>query len=116
MAMTAAIVVAVIWVFVRHLPTANRFRGIFLKAATSKEAGYISGTTRDDLVGHDGVALTDLRPAGTVRIDGERIDAVSDIGFIEQGRRVRVIRSESYRHVVEPISDGADSTPSPVEE
>ncbi len=116
MAITAAIVVGVIWAFVRHLPTARRFRGIFLQTATSKEAGYISGTTRDDLVGHEGVALTALRPAGTVRVKGERIDAVSDIGFVEEGARVRVIRSESYRHVVEPIRDGAASTPSPVEE
>ena len=107
MAMTAAIVIGAIWVFVRHLPSAKRWRGIFLQDSTSREAGYISGTTRDDLVGHEGVAVTDLRPTGTVRIDGERIDAVSDVGYVDEGTRVRVIRSESYRHVVEPIRDGA---------
>ena len=68
-AITAAIIIGAIWVFVRHLPTAERFRGIFLRDSTSREAGYISGKTRDDLVGLEGEAITDLRPAGTVRIN-----------------------------------------------
>jgi membrane-bound serine protease (ClpP class) len=116
MAITAAIVIAAIWVFVRHLPSANRWRGIFLRDATTKEAGYIAGTSRDDLVGQEGVALTDLRPTGTVSVNGERIDAVSDVGYVDEGKPVRVIRSESYRHVVEPIRDSATATAPPIEE
>jgi membrane-bound serine protease (ClpP class) len=51
------------------------------------------------------VAITDLRPAGTVKVGDERLDVVSDVGFVAKGKRVRVIRSESYRHVVEPIDE-----------
>jgi len=57
----------------------------------------------------EGVALTDLRPAGTVRVGSERLDVVSDAGFVEKGSRVRIIRTESYRHVVEPIDGGSAS-------
>ena len=101
----AMIVVAAVYALVRHLPGGRRTRGIFLRAATDKEHGYIAGTSRDDLIGMEGVALTDLRPSGTVKVGGERLDVVSDVGFVAKGRAVRIIRSESYRHVVEPIGD-----------
>jgi len=62
---------------------------------------------RDDLLGATGVALTDLRPSGTAQVGDERLDVVSDVGFVAKGRPVRVIRSDGYRHVVEPIDQQA---------
>jgi membrane-bound serine protease (ClpP class) len=103
------IVVAAIYLILRQLPTQRGGRGIFLRAATSRSEGYIAGEARADLVGLEGVALTDLRPAGTVRVGSERLDVVSDAGFVEKGSRVRIIRTESYRHVVEPIDGGSAS-------
>jgi membrane-bound serine protease (ClpP class) len=103
----ALIVIAAVYALVRHLPSRRGTRGFFLKAATSKDTGYISGVAREDLVGTEGVALTDLRPSGTIKIGAERLDVVSDIGFVPKGTRVRVIRTESYRHVVEPLDEGA---------
>lgn len=103
----ALIVVAAVYALVRHLPSRRGTRGFFLRAATSKATGYISGDVREDLIGAEGVALTDLRPSGTVKIGAERLDVVSDVGFVAKGTRVRVIRTESYRHVVEPLDEGA---------
>ncbi|HEX9692267.1 MAG TPA: NfeD family protein [Gemmatimonadales bacterium] len=102
-AAAAMIITATIYWFVRYLPTRHRLGGVFLQASTARNAGYISGDTREDLVGHEGVAITDLRPAGTVKIGEERLDVVSDVGFVAKGTKVKVIRAESYRHVVEPI-------------
>jgi membrane-bound serine protease (ClpP class) len=101
----ALMIVAAVYVLVRKLPAARRVRGIFLQAATDRAHGYIAGATRDDLVGLEGVAITDLRPSGTVKVGDERLDVVSDVGFVAQGKRVRIIRSESYRHVVEPVDE-----------
>jgi membrane-bound serine protease (ClpP class) len=101
------IVAGVAYALLRHLPTSQKWRGIFLRAATTKETGYLSAPTREDLVGQEGVALTDLRPSGTVRAGNERLDAVSDSGFIAKGQRVRIIRSEAYRLVVEAVGDAA---------
>jgi membrane-bound serine protease (ClpP class) len=109
LAVAAAIIAVTIYWFVRHLPSGSRFRGVFLMASTSRSAGYISGAERDDLVGSSGMAMTDLRPAGTMQIGDERLDVVSDVGFVAKGTPVRVIRSESYRHVVEPIDDGTST-------
>ncbi len=43
------------------------------------------------LVGAEGVAATPLRPVGVVRIQGQRVDALADTGFIDAGARVVVV-------------------------
>ena len=91
---------------VRHLPHSRRMSGIFLRGATSRETGYLSAPDRRDLIGQLGVAVTDLRPAGTVRVAGERIDVVTEGPWIEEGTPVIVVRAESYRHVVRPAEPG----------
>ena len=46
----------------------------------------------ENLVGQRGVALTLLRPAGSVDIGGKIVDALSESEQIEAGREVEVIR------------------------
>jgi membrane-bound serine protease (ClpP class) len=48
----------------------------------------------------EGVALTPLRPAGTARFDGRKIDVVAESDFIEAGEAVRVVQAEGMRVVV----------------
>jgi len=43
------------------------------------------------LVGHSGVAATDLRPAGFIEIDGRRLDAMAEAGLIEAGTPIRIV-------------------------
>ncbi len=105
----AALVAIGLYSLFKSLPSSNRLRGIFLRATTDKAAGYIAEPAREDLIGAEGVSLTDLRPSGTARIFDERLDVVSDTGFVPKGARVRVIRSEGYRHVVEAV----DEAPTP---
>ena len=94
---TGIMVIASIYLLVRQLP--QRGRGIFL-AATDRATGYVAAPAREDLVGAVGVAVTDLHPSGSALIEDERLDVVAEAGFIEEGQRVRVVRSEGYRHVV----------------
>ena len=102
MIIAAGIVAGVVYTLVRNLPTSQRWRGVLLRDSTSRDQGYVSEPAREDLIGMVGVAVTDLRPSGTMLVEGERLDVVSDVGFVAKGSRVRVIRSEGYRHVVEP--------------
>ncbi|MEM7434843.1 MAG: NfeD family protein [Myxococcota bacterium] len=66
------------------------------------ETGFLSAPTASDLVGRSGEALTDLRPAGKVTIDGVRHEATSEREFIDRGARVRVIGKEGPMLVVRP--------------
>lgn len=101
MALTGAFAYA----FLRHLRWSKRLGGIFLREATSREAGYVSSSPRPDLVGRRGVTATALRPAGVGLFDDERIDVVSEGPWIEAGRPIQIVRAEGYRHVVREIKE-----------
>jgi membrane-bound serine protease (ClpP class) len=94
------ITVAVVYAWLRHLPNSGRFAGLFLRHSAERSEGYVSALPRADLVGQDGVAVTDLRPAGLAQIGAERVDVITEGEYVSQGTPVRVVRSEGYRHVV----------------
>ncbi|HXF95131.1 MAG TPA: NfeD family protein [Gemmatimonadales bacterium] len=106
---SALIFAAALYLIVRQLPKSERHLGILLKAATTRDAGYIAGEARGDLVGAVGTALVDLRPAGTARFGDQRLDVVSEGGFVPRGKRVRVVRAEAYRLVVLPEDEGGSA-------
>jgi membrane-bound serine protease (ClpP class) len=91
------------WQLIKHLPADRRGKRLLHNEELTRELGYVSARRRDDLIGLQGVTLTDLRPAGTARIDDEKIDVVSDGPWVPAGTPVRVVRAEGYRHVVEPV-------------
>lgn len=57
----------------------------------------------EKLVGTEGVAQTDLRPAGIAILGGRRTDVVAESGFVTAATRIRVIHVEGNRIVVRPI-------------
>ena len=59
--------------------------------------------TMHALIGSEGEAISDLRPVGVVRIDGERHDALAEGPMIEAGSRVRVVIVESNQVKVRKI-------------
>lgn len=81
------------------------FNKLVLRDSTSTEQGYVSNQSRTDLLNKKGIALTPLRPAGTIIIDNERIDAVTEGGFINSGSEVEVIEVEGVRIVVREIKE-----------
>ena len=62
---------------------------------------------RGALVGKHGVALSDLRPAGVARVDGHRIDVVTQGEWLSAGDPVTVVSDEGYRRVVR-LADSDD--------
>lgn len=76
------------------------FRHIVLRDRTTTELGYVSSANRLELIGLEGVTLTALRPAGTALFDKERIDVVSEGGFVEKDSEVKVVQVEGARIVV----------------
>lgn len=49
------------------------------------------------LVGLTGEAITELRPVGMIRVDGQRLEALSEQGVVETGARVRITAVEGTR-------------------
>jgi len=79
------------------------FEKVVLKDSTNAEAGYRSHDDRSHLVGKITRTSTDLRPAGIILINDERIDAVSDGSFILRNKDVKILEVEGTRVVVREI-------------
>jgi membrane-bound serine protease (ClpP class) len=47
-----------------------------------------------------------LRPAGTAEFGSERLDVVTSGDLVPKGARIRVVRVEGGRVVVERVEDG----------
>ena len=99
-ATSVVIVGAVAYGWIRHLPNSGRFAGLFHLSSSSAAAGYIAAPARHELVGAEGIAVTDLRPSGTIDVNGEKVDVVTEGEYIRAGAKVTVLRTESYRLVV----------------
>lgn len=106
-ALTVAIVgmVIIMKFFGKQLKVLNK---VILSDATTTEQGYVSNENRLELIGKIAVTMTPLRPAGTIRINDERIDAVSDGSFVERDKHVIIIKVEGSRIVVREISEGEE--------
>lgn len=71
------------------------FRNIALNTNLENSEGYVGvELSLKELVGQEGVAHSDLRPSGKIKINGNLYDAVSEGGFIAQGTTIRVVRFE----------------------
>lgn len=79
-------------------------KSMILNTEQKNEQGYVSSKGYEKYLGMRGTVITPLRSAGTVLIDGERIDAVSEAEFIEKDTEVEVIKTEGSRIVVKKIN------------
>ncbi len=90
--------------FLRHLPVSKRLAGILHMDAQTAESGYVSAPARRELVGKQGVAVSELRPVGVADIAGERVDVTTEGDWVPAGTPVTVVKAESMRLVVRRVA------------
>ena len=73
------------------------------KSLDDKEGCVSAAEDLSSLVNEEGVAITPLRPSGTMRVAGRRIDVVTEGDMIESGARARVIKVEGARVIVKRV-------------
>lgn len=77
------------------------FGGLALNTVQDTGEGYtIAEVGVDSLKDHIGEAVTILRPAGKVLVDGKVYDAIAQVSYIEKGKAVRVVDYENSTLVV----------------
>jgi len=82
----------------------SRFwKNISLGESQTTDSGYIAHIDKSDLPGTRGKTLTPLRPAGIVLINGERIDVVSEGGYIDKDKAIEIVSVSGSRVVVREI-------------
>ncbi len=98
------IAVAISIVIIIMTAKMNKTKGVWnrfiLRDKLTTEQGFLSSDTKESLLGKEGLAITPLRPSGTVQIDDDRIDVVTSGEFIAAGRKVKVVKAEGTWVVV----------------
>jgi membrane-bound serine protease (ClpP class) len=87
--------------FGRFLPRSQLFGRITLSAANTAAGGYTAAPDSSAWIGKTGTTLTQLHPAGAVRIGGQRLDVVTSGEFIDIGVTVKIVEAHGNRMVVQ---------------
>lgn len=102
-ALLAAIVL--ILMMAKFLPKSSIFSKLILSTSETSESGFVAYPSEKELLGMEGITLTDLRPAGSVEINGKRVDVVADWDYIEKGKKIKVIKVEGIKVVVQQVKE-----------
>jgi membrane-bound serine protease (ClpP class) len=95
------------YVVVRYLPDSDFGRKLFLDTAVESRSTDDVAEKLSGVVGLQGVAATDLRPSGKVKVGDRKFDAVARHGFVTKGQAIRVVESRGFSVVVSTVDDGA---------
>lgn len=73
----------------------NAFSFMVLSKQQDQSEGWVSADiSKRSLTGEYGVVYSDLRPSGKVEINNKIHDAISIIGFLDKGTKVKVVKFE----------------------
>ncbi len=96
----------VIAILLKYLPKTSVLNNLVLTDAIDVKVDYTSSIPDNShLINKEGISLTDLRPSGTVIIDGKRYDVVADNEYINHNRKIKVVKVEGMRIVVAEIKE-----------
>ncbi|PFG13972.1 NfeD family protein [Bacillus sp. es.036] len=95
-----AVTVGGSYLFIRIFGYRGFFKKIILSDSTKTELGYVSNATRNELIGMEGKAVTPLRPSGIADFGDERMDVVTEGGFLPAGTEVKIVKTNGSRVVV----------------
>lgn len=72
--------------------------------ADDDQSGYVASEYDEKLIGIVGTALTDLKPAGYIEVEGCQYQAISESIYVKKGESVKITSGEGSRYKVRIIS------------
>ena len=85
-----------LWLGKKLITADTRYGSLALKTNMDADKGFVAQDMQlAQYVGKQGIASTLLRPVGKIEIDGEYLDATSEVGFIDKGDPIEVTRFEN---------------------
>lgn len=101
--MVASLIVSV--VLVRVIVKSKTWQRMILEEKQEKTMGFHASTDHlKNLIDKKGLAYTPLRPAGIALIDGQKVDVMTEGGFVEKDHAIQVVLIEGNRVVVKEIN------------
>lgn len=103
MAISFVIAIIIFALIIKKLPTSKLWSKIILTKTSYSEEGYVSSIDYSSYLHKEGIVLTELRPSGSVKIDDDVLDVVSEGSYIGKGEKIRVVKIEGMRIIVRKI-------------
>ncbi len=102
--------VVLAYILAKFLPKTGPLKGLTLAPADKGPVMQVDLTAPPQkageiTVGDEGIATTKLRPAGQARFGDAIVDVVAEGDFIEQNKKVKIIKIQGNRVVVRRIED-----------
>lgn len=88
-----------------YLPRESKWNPFVLWDKQSNSKGYTGGSDLSAFAGLQGVALTALRPAGTVLVKDKRLDVSSLGDYIPKNVTVRIVKTEGSKIFVDRVKE-----------
>jgi membrane-bound serine protease (ClpP class) len=103
----AAIMIPAVLIFAYKIFPKTRFgKSVTLMPPERWQGDAIPDTDKlKDLLGAEGVVLTPLRPVGMCDFSGQRVECVAEGGYVDKGKKVKVINVESTQVTVRIIEE-----------
>ena len=103
----AAIMIPSVLVVAYKIFPKTRFgKSVTLTPPERKQGDAIPDTDKlKELLGAEGDVLTPLRPVGMCDFSGQRVECVAESGYVEKGKKVKVINVESTQLTVRIIEE-----------
>ncbi|MFH1613348.1 MAG: NfeD family protein [bacterium] len=94
----------VIIFLMKNFAKTKLWKKITLNTQENKNQGYsIQIESSENFLNKDGITLTSLRPSGAIEIEGKRLDVLTFGEFLEKGVKVKIVKIEGNKIVVEEI-------------
>ncbi|MBI2812490.1 MAG: hypothetical protein HYX67_16920 [Candidatus Melainabacteria bacterium] len=82
-----------LWQIRRSKPRADFYHG-------EDQEGYTASVFDTTLIGKEGTAASELKPAGHITVDGKTLQALSESGFIDKGSTIHVVGGKGSHLIV----------------
>lgn len=104
-AVISLVLIILVVYFIKKMGKTKFFNELVLSNRSTSDKGYTSAEGREHLIGKRGEVIGELRPAGTVTIDKNPIDVVSEGAYIKKGETVEVVSVNGSRVVVRKVEE-----------
>ena len=103
----AAVMIPAVLIFAYKIFPKTRFgKSVTLSPPQRQQGDAIPDTSKlKDMLGKVGTVITPMRPVGMCDFDGQRIECVAESGYVEKGKKVKVINVESTQLTVRTIEE-----------
>ncbi|MHC4322959.1 MAG: NfeD family protein [Planctomycetota bacterium] len=103
----AAIMIPVVLIFAYKIFPKTRFgKSVTLTPPQREQGDAIPDTDKlKDMLGAEGVVVTPLRPVGMCEFSDRRVECVAESGYVDKGKKVKIINVESTQLTVRIIEE-----------